>query len=206
VVTVQPSWIVLGTAILGGLIGLFQMPQWQLSVLLGIVLGRLLTTVGRPLTAYWANRLSLLVRFALRGGLSGDDPGAVLAKVRELPPLVGGDGSSSLFSLVLFGSSVIATYLFGRWRFRPRPANFGPLLIYPVSKLQRIVSGGLGAINGYLIARFLIPLVFPGTETIVKVPGTQLTTFLDNRLHVVAMGFVLVMILLGLQASSRGRT
>jgi uncharacterized membrane protein (UPF0136 family) len=64
VVTVQPSWIVLGTAILGGLIGLFQMPQWQLSVLLGIVLGRLLTTVGRPLTAYWANRLSLLVRVA----------------------------------------------------------------------------------------------------------------------------------------------
>jgi len=206
VVTVDPSWVVLGAVSLGALLGLFQLPAWQLCVLAGIILGRVSTAWGQSLAMRWTNKLWMLVRFALRGGLATDDPGAVLAAVREMSPLIATRQGRSRLSLALFGFWVIAMYLFGRWRWRVRPTVFGPLLVYPVPRLHRLIAGTLGAINGYLMARFLIPLLFPETEAVIKVPRAQLTYLLNEKMDMVVIGLVLVLILLGLQASGRGQS
>ena len=174
--------------------------------MLGIILGRVLTTWGQPRTTLWTNKMAILVRFALRGGLTTDDPGALLSKVRELSPFIETRQSRSHFSVALFGFLVVITYLIGRWRFRVRPTSLGPLTIYPVSRTQRIMAGGLGAINGYLLAHSLIPLLFPQETTIIQVPSGQLSSLLDEELELVIIGFILILILFGLQRASRSRS
>jgi hypothetical protein len=197
--------VVLGVVILGGLFGLFQIPVWQACLMAGIVVGRVLTTWGQSLVIGWANRLSAMARFALQGGLIADDPGAVFAEVRSLPPLIGTEQHKLRFTLALFGWLPIFMYLLGRWRFRIRPTAFGPLLIYRVSRRRRLMACGLGVINGYLIARFLVPLLFPQPEMVIKVPSGEVVSILDENLALVLVGFVLILIVFGLQASGRSR-
>lgn len=204
-VSVDPSWVILGAVILGGLFGLFQIPVWQGCVMIGVVMGRALMTWGQSLVISWANKLAVMVRFALEGGLVADDPGAVFAEVRELPSLVATDQDKLHFTLALFSFLVIFMYLFGRWRFRIRPRAFGPLLIYRVSRLRRLMACGLGAINGYLIAHFLVPLLFPQPETVIKVPSGQLASLLDEKLVLVLIGFILILIIFGLQLSGQSQ-
>lgn len=205
-VSVEPSWVVWGAVILGGLFGLFQIPAWQGCVMAGIVIGRALMAWGQSLVISWANKLSVMVRFALQGGLTADDPGVVFASVRELPPLIATDQHELQFTLALFSFLVIFMYLFGRWRFRIRPTAHGPLLIYPISRLRRLMACALGAINGYLLAHVLVPLLFPQAETVIKVPGDRLASRLDENLVLVIIGLVLVLIIFGLQASGRGQS
>lgn len=203
--TVEPSWVVLGAVILGGLFGLFQIPVWQACVTAGIVIGRVLTTWGRPVIVGWANKLSAMSRFALQGGLTAEDPGAVFAGVRDVPPLIATEQDTLRLTLALFSCLPALMYLIARWRFRIRPTAFGPLLVYRVSKRRRLMACGLGGINGYLIAYFLVPLLFPQPEAIIRVPSGQVVRILDENLVLVLIGFVLILIIFGLQTSGRSR-
>lgn len=205
-VSVEPSWVILGAVIIGGLVGLLQKPAWQGCAMAGIVIGRALLTWGQSLVIGWVNKLYVMVRFVLGGGLTSDNPGAVFAEVRKLPALIATDQEKLRFTLAFFGSIVILTYLIGRWRFRIRPVAFGPLLIYRISTIQRLMACGLGAINGYLIAHFLIPLLFPQAETIVKLPSSQIAALLEEKLALVLIVFVVILIIFGLQASGRSRS
>ena len=204
--SVDPSWVMLGAVIAGGLLGLFQIPVWQGCAMAGIIVGRVLTTWGQNLAINWADRLSVMVRFALRGGLTADDPGAVLTSVRQLPSLSATDQGRLNFILALFSLPVILMYLVGRWRFRERPTALGPFSIYPVSFRRRLMASGLGAINGYLIARFLVPLLFPKANTVITVASGPVVSLLDENLVLVLTGFVLILIVYGLQASGRSRS
>jgi len=195
----------LGAVILGGLFGLFQIPVWQGCLMAGIVIGRVLVTWGRGPAMGLADRLSVMARFALQGGLTADDPGAVLASVGELPSTLATDGGKAQFALGLFVLPVILVYLLGRWRFRARASAFGPFLVYPVSFRRRLMACGLGGINGYLIARFLLPLLLPGRDTVITVPSGQVVSLLDQNLVLVLIGFVLILIIFGLQASGRSQ-
>lgn len=204
-VSVEPSWVILGAVILGGFVGLLQKPAWQGCAMAGIVIGRALLTWGQSLVIGWANKLCVMVRFVLGGGLTSEDPGAVFAQVRKLPPLIATDQEKLRFTLALFGFIVVFTYLIGRWRFRIRPVVFGPLLIYRISIIQRLLACGLGAINGYLIAHFLVPLLLPQAEMIVKLPSSQIAALLKEKMVLVLIGFVIILIVFGLQASGRSR-
>jgi len=205
VVSVEPSWVILGAVILGVLFGLFQIPVWQGCVMVGVVIGRALMTWGQSLVVSWANKLYVVVRFALQGGLTADDPGAVFAKVRKLSPLIATDQDKLHFTLALFGFLVFLMYFLGRLRFRIRPTFFGPIMIFRISWKRRLLACGLGAINGYLIAHFLIPLLFPQPETVIKVSSGQLANLLDENLVLVLIGFILMLIIFGLQASGRSQ-
>lgn len=204
-VSVEPSWVILGAVIISGIFGLFQIPVWQGCVMVGVLIGRALLSWGQSLVIGWANRLYLMARFALQGGLSSDDPGAVLAQVRELPLLISTDEDELYLMLGLFSFLVIFMYLLGRWRFRIRPSAFEPLLIYRVSLVRRLLACGLGAINGYLIIHSLAPLLFPQTETVIKVPSGQLTSLLDENLILILIGFALITVVIGLQASGQSQ-
>lgn len=204
-VSVQPSWIVLGAVILGGLVGLLQMPVWQGWVTAGIVLGRVLMTWGQGPAVDWAGRLSALVTFVLEGGLTAEDPGAVLADLRELPLPTASDDGTPRFLLGLFSSPVILMYLVGRWRNRSKPTVWGPFSIYSLPLRRRLVSAGLGGINGYLLARFLLPLLAATADSDIKVPADEVVHLMDENVTLVAIGFVLILIVLGLQASGRAR-
>jgi len=203
VVSVEPCWIILGAVILGGIFGLFQIPVWQGCVTVGIIVGRMLLTWGQGVVIGWVNRLYVMSRFALQGGLTSDDPGTLLAELRRLPPLVGTDKEVLRLMVGLFSLLVTCMYLFGRWRFRIRPRPFGPLLIYEVSPVSRLLACGLGAINGYLIIHSLAPFLLPQTETVVKVPSGQLISLLDRNLIPILIGFALITIVIGLQASGQ---
>jgi len=96
-------------------------------------------------------------------------------------------------------------YLLGRWRNRGKPTAWGPFSVYPLPLRRRLASAGLGAINGYLIARFLLPLLSPAADTDARVPADELIHLMDENVAVVAIGFVLILIVLGLQASGRTR-
>jgi len=205
VVSVEPSWVILGVVVISGIFGLFQIPIWQGCVMAGIILGRALLTWGQSLVIGWANRLYVMGRFVLQGGLSSEEPGAVLAQVHELPLLLSTNEDQLYFMLGLFSFLVVFMYLLGRWCFRIRPRAFGPLLIYRVSLVRRLLACGLGAINGYLIIHSLAPLLFPQTETVIRVPSSQLTSLLDDNLILILIAFALITVVIGLQASGRGR-
>jgi hypothetical protein len=203
--SVEPSWVVLGAVILGGLIGLFQIPVWQGWVTVGIFLGRLLMTWGQDLAVDGAESLSALVTFLLQGGVTAEDPGALLAELRELPSSVASDDGESRFILGLFSLPVTLMYLLGRWRNRDKPTAWGPFSIYSMPLRRRLASAGLGATNGYLIARFLLPLLAPEAGTGAQVPADEVIRLMDENVALVAIGFVLILIVLGLQASGRAR-
>ena len=135
-----------------------------------------------------------------------DDPSGVLASVRDLPPMIGTGDDELYFMLGVYGLLVVAMYLLGRWRFPVRPTPFGPLLIYPVPIGRRLLACGLGAVNGYMIIHSLAPFLLSEGETVIKLPSGQLTSLLDDNLVLVLVGFTLILIVFGLQASGRCRS
>jgi hypothetical protein len=204
-VSVEPSWMVMGAVILGGIVGLFQIPVWQGWATAGIVLGRVLMTWGQAPATSWADSLSALITFLVQGGLKADDPASLLSELRGLSSTLGDDEGGSSLGAALFGLPVILMYLVGRWRNRTSPTAWGPFSIYSLSRRRRLASTGLGAINGYLVARFLLPLLGSSPNAVVAVRSDEVIRLMDENWTVVVIGFVLIVIILGLQASDSTR-
>jgi hypothetical protein len=80
------------------------------------------------------------------------------------------------------------------------------LIIHPGWPLIiKLAGAALGAINGYLIAYFLVPQVFPEPETTVVLPSGPMTEFLGKNLFNVVIGIIAIIVFLGLRASSKGK-
>lgn len=195
--------LILSLIIISGLIGLGQGPVWEGYMTAGIILGHLALTKFKEFLVNWVNRLYVMAQFALRGGLAAEEPGPILAEARELPLPIATDRHELIFTLATFAFLVFLVYIIGRWLSPRRPKLFGPLLIYSMPFAKRLLGAGLGAINGYLIAYFVIPRLFPEPETTITIPSGLASDFLSTKLPYLAIGFMIVILVLGLKASSK---
>jgi len=201
--TLNHAYFIGGIIALFGLIGFWQVPAWEGCVMAGIVIAQLVFKWYEDTLVGWANKLYTMVRFALKGGLTAEDPGPILAEVRNLPSLIATDRHRLIFVLGTFALVALLAYIFGRVFFPHRPKAVGPLLIYKMPFAKRVVGGLLGAINGYLITYFVTPKLFPEAETTITFPSGLAGEFLGAKLPLVIAGFLIVVLLLGLKASSR---
>jgi hypothetical protein len=162
-----------------------------------------LRVLGETLVA-WTSRFYRLARFGLAGGIVAENPVEIWEQFADAPPLIETDFERLVFRMVLF----LALYLIGLFVARAavdrslEPVGFG--LIRRLPDLgERLMGALLGAVNGFLVALFVLPAVLPATgETVIVVPQTTtVSAFLRENLINVAFIIVVIAIVLGLMAS-----
>lgn len=188
--------IVLAIAIIFGVIGFTQGARREMTVTLFILLGIALTSWFDEQVVVWVNRIYRLIRIALSGALTSDNPGAALARVPATPLIEGAD-SRFILRLVVFG---VVLWL-GYWLSRRGKKVLTPLglatLRRPPVLLARLAGAIAGAINGFLITYYLIPRLSPGVQTVLVIP-TFATSLLQQRwLPLVVLVVVALFIFVG---------
>jgi hypothetical protein len=186
-----------------GLIGFLRGVAREIITTVGIIIAYLVIVAGESFLLDWTNKFHKLAVFALRGGLTADDPTAIWPEVRDLPALIETDGEKLIFRVFVFVLLVVLAYIVGNRLLSSRAATFGPLAIYPgLPIVSRLLGLTAGLIDGYLIAYFVIPEVFPEGETIIRLPTGTVAGFLSQNVVFVFIGFVVVLIVYGLRSAS----
>ncbi|MBC8262689.1 MAG: CvpA family protein [Anaerolineales bacterium] len=186
-----------------GLMGFLRGVAREVITAMGIIIAYAFIKWGESLLVRWTNKFHKLVVFAAKGGLAADDPTAIWPQVANLPPFIETDADKLVFRLIVFISLVSVAYIVGNRVLSGRAATFGPLAIYPdLSPLSRFLGLATGLMEGYLIAYFVIPEVFPKAETVVKLPTGTVTVFLGQYVALVLVGFLAVLIAFGLRSAS----
>jgi len=130
--------------------------------------------------------------FSLKGGLVAEDPTSVLAEIEKLKVPITTAHDLLILGTVAFGLVVLAFYLLGEF------------VIKPPKKISERLSGAiLAGINGYFIAYFLVPRHLPTPQATIRFSTSGIMDLLSQNLIKVVLGFVLILILLGLQMSTR---
>lgn len=184
------QYVVLGAAlVLFAYIGFRRGVNRELFSAAGVVLGMLIADGLAPSLVDQVNRGFKLVRFALGGGIGGADPSTAWQAAKGQPDLVRTGEDIQKLSLVVFAFVVTLVYLLS-----------GRVVRAPGSPALRLLGGVAGAINGFLVAYYLVPMLFTGTQAVISMPGTELTTFLTDAqtLALIALVFVAVLIAFGL--------
>lgn len=213
------SDVVLVVAILFGIIGFMRGPRRELIVTLFIVVAFLLTTVFEDQLVILVNRFWRLIRIAASGALTSDNPGSALASVSG-EPLIGNDAQRSLFRIIVFSFLVLFGYGRGGGQFRDRAvrplvgvmtlglftveAQAAQAARAPRMRLSTRLAGFVaGAVNGFLVAYYLLPRLVRGEQAVLVIP-TLSTTLLQGRfLFIAFLALVAVIIFVG-WARARG--
>jgi hypothetical protein len=95
---------------------------------------------------------------------------------------------------VAFVSIVLAFYLLGEFVVDP-----------PKAVSQRLSGIVLAGVNGYFIAYFLAPRHLPTPQTTIRFSTSGMIALLTQNLTKVVLAFVIILIVLGLQMSTRPR-
>lgn len=202
----EPLHVILGVAFLFGLIGFFRgasRESWATAVI--ILVQALIRWQGKTLVKL-TNNLYLMVRIAVEGRFDLQKIREALGKVGEIPPLIP-EEREMVFLIGVFFLATFLVYVLGNRFIKVRAVPWGPLITYPGWPLLiRLVGAALGAINGYLIAYFLVPQVFPEPETTIVLPSGPMTEVLGENLFNVVIGIIAIIVFLGLRASSRGKS
>ena len=181
-----------GFIVLFGLMGLRRGISRELLTLAGVFLAIAVGKWGAPFLKPWANRYYKLVMFSLKGGLVAEDPTSVLAEIEKLKVPITTAHDLLILGTVAFGLVVLAFYLLGEF------------VIKPPKKISERLSGAiLAGINGYFIAYFLVPRHLPTPQATIRFSTSGIMDLLSQNLIKVVLGFVLILILLGLQMSTR---
>ena len=196
------TWTVNHTLFLGlvlaffGFLGFRRGVNRELLLMIGIGLGILFAAKGGPSLQPQVNRFYKLGRFALQGGLTAENPADVWAGLNDLAPLIDTPEKVELLSLGLFLGVVGLFYALGQ-AFYAGPHS-------PWLRLLGLISGG---INGFLIAYYLIPIVFPQPVAVIEVRSAQVNATLADTQNwaLVAVVFVAVVIALGLYGVAGSR-
>lgn len=196
------TWNVSQYMLVGLTLGLFAFVGFRRGVnrellsMVGIGLGMLLATVLAPGLGPQVNRFYRLARFSLGGGLTADDPTAAWQKARELPNFVRTPADEQFLSVVVFAVIALLFYLWGQGR----AATAHSL----TSRVLGLLAGG---INGFLVAYFLFPLIFPEPRAVITVPSGDISAALSSSQTIALAGvfFVVVLIAFGLHSASRSR-
>jgi uncharacterized membrane protein required for colicin V production len=185
-----------------GLIGFLRGVAREIITTIGIIIAYAAVKQGESSLVSWANRLFRMAMFALRGGLAGNDPTAAWGQVSGLT-LVKTDGDKLILKLFVFVSAVILAYIVGNKRLSGKTVPFGPLAIYPnLPLMSRTLGLVAGLMEGYLIAYFVIPEIFPKRRTVISLPTGETVSFLGKYMPFVFVGFVAILIAFGLRSAS----
>ncbi len=195
--------VLLAIGVVFGLIGFLRGVAREVITAIGIIIAYAFIRWGESFLVRWTNKFHKLAVFAAKGGLAANDPTAIWPQVANLPPFIETDGEKLIFRLVVFVSLVILAYVVGNRVLSSRTDTVGPLAIYPgLSLLSRFLGLATGLIEGYLIAYFVLPEVFPKAETVIKLPTGPVAGFLNQNVALVFVGFVIVLIVFGLRSAS----
>ena len=164
----------------------------ELLALVGVFLAIVVGGGGARFLEPWVNRFYKLGMFALRGGLATDDPASVLAEMGDLTPLVTTDSDRLILGTVAFALIVLAFYLLGEF-----------VVDSPKTWSQRLSGIVLAGASGYFIAYFLAPRHLPAPETTIRFSTEGLLALLTQNLIKVVLAFVVILIILGLQLSTK---
>ena len=152
----------------------------------------------------WTNRFHRLFLFGIRGGPFVEDPIEIWNKIREAPPLVETEADKLLFSVIVFLGFYLLGFLLGRRVVKRKltPVSLGLLRNFG-DLMERVLGIGVGFVNGFLVAGFVVPRVLPAERrTEIVIPSTEVVTqFMAQNLVNVAVFVLVVVILLGLMAS-----
>jgi hypothetical protein len=188
------QYVIVGAAlVVFGFIGLQRGVHRELFSMVGIGIGALLSGWLARALAPQINRMYRLGRFALEGGLSGEDPAAAWRRIGAMPDLVQSADDRLFVSVVIFCLIVLTAYLWGQ---RRAPA--------PFVLLPRLLGLLAGALNGFLVCYYLVPLVFPKPRAIIAVSSGDVRDVLASgqTLAFVAVSLVAILIAFGLYNAS----
>ena len=177
-----------------GLMGLRRGVFRELLTLFGVFLGIVVGRWGAPFLEPWVNRFYKLIMFAVKGGLVTDDPSSILAEIGDLKLPVTTDSDRLILGTVAFVLIVLAFYLLGEFVIDP-----------PKNMSQRLSGIVLAGASGYFIAYFLVPRHLPTPRATIRFSTSDLMNLLTQNLTKVMLVFVIVLIILGLQMSTRPR-
>jgi uncharacterized membrane protein required for colicin V production len=192
VIYLDQLYLFTGFIVLFGLMGLRRGISRELLTLVGVFLAIAVGKWGAPFLKSWVNRSYTLVMFALKGGLADEDPTSVLAKIEGLKLPVTTAHDLLILGTAAFGLVVLAFYLLGEFAIKP-----------PKKISERLSGAILAGINGYFIAYFLVPRHLPRPQATIRFSTSGIMDLLSQNLIKVVLGFVLILILLGLQMSTR---
>jgi hypothetical protein len=194
VIDLDQLYLIIGFIVLFGLMGLRRGVLRELLTLLGVFLAIVVGKWGASFLEPWVNRFYKLIMFALKGGLVTDDPSSVLAEMGVLTPLVTTDSDRLILGTVVFALVILAFYLLGEY------------VIDPPKKIsQRLAGVILAGVNGYFIAYFLVPRHLPTPQTTIRFSTSGMIDLLAQNLIIVVLIFVIILIVLGLQMSTKPR-
>jgi hypothetical protein len=194
VINLDQLYLIIGFIVLFGLMGLRRGVLRELLTLLGVFLAIVVGKWGASFLEPWVNRFYKLIMFALKGGLITDDPSSVLAEMGVLTPLVTTDSDRLILGTVVFALVILAFYLLGEY------------VIDPPKKIsQRLAGVILAGVNGYFIAYFLVPRHLPTPQTTIRFSTSGMIDLLARNLIIVVLIFVIILIVLGLQMSTKPR-
>jgi len=194
VIDLDQLHLIVGFVVLFGLMGLRRGVFRELLALVGVFLATMVGRWGAPFLEPWVNRFYQLGMFALRGGLATDDPASVLAEMGDLTLLVSSESDLLILGTTAFVLIVLTFYLLGEF-----------VVDSPKTWSQRLSGIVLAGASGYFIAYFLAPRHLPAPETTIRFSTEDLLALLTQNLIKVVLAFVVILIILGLQMSTRPR-
>lgn len=154
----------------------------------------------------WANRLYRMAFFALKGGLASDDPLAIWNSIQAMRPLVETQQDKVTFTLATLGAALIFGYIIGNVFSRGKLAPVGISLLWrPGALLPRLLGAVGGAVNGYLIVNYVVPRLLTEPRAVIVVPATKVSNVLQINLVNVAIALLVIIVIVGLQASGSRR-
>jgi len=192
VIDLNQLYLIIGLVVLFGLMGLRRGVFRELLALGGVILAIVVGRWGASFLEPWVNRFYKLGMFALKGGLVAEDPASIFAEVKELQPLVFTDSDRLILGTVAFALIVLAFYLLGEFVIGP-----------PKAISQRLSGIILAGVSGYFIAYFLAPRHLPTPQTTIRFSASDMIDLLTRNLIRVVLAFVIILIVLGLQMSTR---
>jgi hypothetical protein len=180
------------TLALFGFVGFRRGANRELLSMIGVAIGVILSSALATALWPWVNRLYKLLRFALGGGITSEDPTAIWQKYKDLPDLVKA-GDLQFLSFIIFALIVWTFYFYGEKKIA------GPKAL--VARVVGLLAGGL---NGFLVGFYLFPMLFPKTRAVINLPGNVVNqTLTDSKTWaVVVFFFVVVLVIFGLYSSS----
>lgn len=190
-------YIVMGVFLgLFGVIGFRRGVNRELLSVIGISLGIIFSSGLAPALTPQINRFYKLARFAVSGGLTSGDPAAAWHEAQGYPVLLESPQDMQVLGVVLFFLTVLLFYAIGQVRIAP-----------PNSFVLSILGLFTGAINGFLMAYYLVPIIFPTPEAVITVQSAEVQQTLTSAQTVarVVAFFVFVLIALGLYSASSPR-
>lgn len=191
------QYLVMGLGIgIFAVIGFRRGASRELLLIAGIGLGMLAAQALASSLAPVVSKYYRLAQFAITGGINADDPGAAWQEAKNLPALIEGAREIELFGLALFGVITLLFFLAGQW-WGAKAQGFP----------HRLLGMLFGAVSGFLIMRFALPILLVEPQTVIALPAEQVNQTLINARTVarVAVFFVCVLIALGLFTARGGR-